>query len=285
MSTKSVSNKAASVRARLLNLSHEQQSDFNQVLVRYALERLLYRLGASKHSNRFLLKGALLFTLWYDMPHRPTRDADFLGFGDSDHASIASTFREILALTVDDGVHFDLTSLKVGDIRKEAGYPGVRVELVADIARAICRVQVDIGFGDAVTPGPTESNFPVMLGDMDVPRIRTYPTYTVIAEKLHAITVLGMANSRMKDYFDLHVLLEREQLDRATLQRAIAATFARRRATVPRVVPIGLTAEFSSDVSKQSQWAAFLRKNERPPLKLDVVVTTLRDALAIHFVD
>jgi hypothetical protein len=269
MSAKTVSNKAASVRARLLNLSKEQQSDFNQVLVRYALERLLYRLGASRHSDRFLLKGALLFTLWYDMPHRPTRDADFLGFGESDHATIFETFREILALQIDDGVLFDLKSLKVRDIRKEAGYPGVRVELVADIAKAICRIQVDIGFGDAVTPEPTESHFPIMLTDMDAPRIRTYPTYTVIAEKLHAITVLGMANSRMKDYFDLRVLLEKESLDQATLQRAI--------------VPVGLTEEFASDVSKQSQWAAFLRKNELAPLKLGSVVTELREAFAIYF--
>jgi hypothetical protein len=283
MSAKTIGNKAASVRARLLNLSREQRSDFNQVLVRYALERLLYRLGESKHAERFLLKGALLFTLWYDMPHRPTRDADFLGFGESDHASITDTFREILALQVDDGVIFGLGSLKVGDIRKEAGYPGVRVELNADIAKAICRVQVDIGFGDAVTPAPVESRFPTMLADMGAPQIRTYPTYSVVAEKLHAITVLGMANSRMKDYYDLHVVLEKEDLDESTLKRAIAATFERRQTPVPRVIPVGLTGEFAEDASKQLQWTAFLRKNELAPLELVNVIGKLRAALAGYF--
>jgi hypothetical protein len=283
MKARTMGDKAASVRARLLNLSKEQRSDFNQILVRYALERLLYRLGVSQHSDRFLLKGALLFTLWYDMPHRPTRDADFLGFGDSDHDSIAETFREILALQSNDGVIFDLESLKVSDIRKEAGYPGVRVEFIADIARAICRIQVDIGFGDAVTPEPAQSQFPTMLADMDAPNIRTYPTYTVIAEKLHAITVLGMANSRMKDYFDLRVILEKEALDSETMKHAIAATFERRQTTMARTIPIGLTEEFASDASKQSQWAAFLQKNGLAPMSLDSVVTELRKALAIHF--
>ena len=147
-------NVAASVRARLLNVAKAQGVDFNQVLVRFALERILYRLTQSPHADRFLLKGALLFTLWYDMPHRATRDADLLGFGASDLESVAQVFRDIAAVPVEDGIVFDPASVTVEEIRKEAGYGGVRVIITADLARARCKTQIDVGFGDAVTPAP-----------------------------------------------------------------------------------------------------------------------------------
>jgi predicted nucleotidyltransferase component of viral defense system len=276
MSAKATANRAASVRARLLNLSKEQQADFNQILVRYTLERLLYRIGVSKHADSFLLKGALLFTLWYDMPHRPTRDVDLLGFGTSDHESIAAVFRDIVSINVDDGLIFDVKSLKIEDIRKEAGYPGLRVLLTADMAKARCKVQIDIGFGDAVTPDPIEMIYPVLLDGMPAPKVRVYPAYTVIAEKLHAIVVLGIANSRLKDYYDLNVLLQRETLDQKVLGCAIHATFKRRQTSVPKEIPIGLSDEYANDPSKQTQWAAFLRKNELAETSLAAVVATLR---------
>lgn len=178
---------AASVRARLLNIAKTQGADFNQVLVRFALERMLYRLSQSKHADRFLLKGALLFTLWYDMPHRPTRDADLLGFGSSDLESITQTFRDIAGVEVEDGITFDPKSVNVEEIRKEAGYAGVRVMITGEIAKARCRTQIDIGFGDVVTPGPVNAVYPVLIEDLPPPRLRTYPVYTVISEKLHAI--------------------------------------------------------------------------------------------------
>ncbi|MFP5380938.1 MAG: nucleotidyl transferase AbiEii/AbiGii toxin family protein, partial [Gammaproteobacteria bacterium] len=136
---------AASVRSRLLNLAKAQGVDFNQVLVRFALERILYRLSQSEHADRFLLKGALLFTLWYDMPHRPTRDADLLGFGPSDLDSIAQTFRDIAGVDVDDGMVFDPASVTAEEIRKEAGYAGARVLISGEIAKACCKTQIDIG--------------------------------------------------------------------------------------------------------------------------------------------
>ncbi|MDP3886514.1 MAG: nucleotidyl transferase AbiEii/AbiGii toxin family protein [Hydrogenophaga sp.] len=138
---------AQSVRARLLNLAKAEGVDFNQVL-----ERMLYRLSQSAHADRFVLKGALLFTLWYDMPHRATRDADLLGFGASDLASLVQTFRDIASVEVDDGIRFDPASVSAEDIRKGAGYAGARVLISADIAKARCKTQIDIGFGDAVTP-------------------------------------------------------------------------------------------------------------------------------------
>ena len=274
-------NVAASVRARLLNVAKAQGVDFNQVLVRFALERILYRMTQSQHADRFLLKGALLFTLWYDMPHRATRDADLLGFGASDPASVAETFRDIAAVAVDDGIVFDPASVTVEEIRKEAGYGGVRVIIAGELAKARCKTQIDVGFGDAVTPAPVDSIYPVLLDDLPAPRLRAYPTYTVIAEKLHAIALLGMTNSRLKDYFDLSVLLERETLDTDLLAHAIKATFERRGISVPDAVPIGLTGEFAHDSSRQSLWLAFLKKNELPPEPLPAIVDRVRSALAL----
>ncbi|RKJ97240.1 nucleotidyl transferase AbiEii/AbiGii toxin family protein [Alicycliphilus denitrificans] len=271
-----MSSNAASIRARLLNVAKAQGVDFNQVLVRFALERILYRLTQSPHADRFLLKGALLFTLWYDMPHRATRDADLLGFGASDLESVAQVFREIAAVAVDDGIVFDPVSVSVEEIRKEAGYGGVRVVIAGELAKARCKTQIDVGFGDAVTPGPVDSIYPVLLGDMPAPRLRAYPTYTVVAEKLHAIALLGMTNSRVKDYFDLSVLLKRETFDADLLAQAIKATFERRGMVVPAELPVGLTDEFAHDASRQALWQAFVRKNELDPEPLDTVVGRLR---------
>jgi hypothetical protein len=274
-----MSNVAASVRARLLNVAKAQHVDFNQVLVRFALERILYRLSQSAHADRFLLKGALLFTLWYDMPHRATRDADLLGFGASDLDSVARTFREIASVMVDDGIVFDPASVVAEEIRKDAGYGGARVLISGDLAKARCKTQIDIGFGDAVTPAPVDAIYPVLLADLPAPRLRTYPVYTVVAEKLHAIALLGMTNSRMKDYLDLSVLVERENLDVDLLAQAIKATFERRGMAVPTHLPIGLTDEFSHDASRQALWQAFLKKNELAQEPLVAVVGRLRTAL------
>lgn len=272
-------NLSASVRARLLNIAKAQSAEFNQVLVRFALERILYRLSQSAHADQFLLKGALLFTLWYDMPHRTTRDADLLGFGPSDLESIAQTFRDIASVEVEDGIVFDPASVSVEEIRKDAGYSGARVLITGEIAKARCKTQIDIGFGDAVTPEPIHAIYPVLIDDLPAPRLRTYPVYTVISEKLHAIALLGITNSRLKDYLDLWVLLDREVLNAETLAQAIAATFIRRGMPVPVVLPTGLTDEFATDSSRQAMWHAFLKKNEIAIRPLPDVVTKLRSIL------
>lgn len=274
-----MSNIAASVRARLLSVAKTQRSDFNQVLVRFALERILYRLTQSKYADRFLLKGALLFTLWYDMPHRATRDADLLGFGASDLESVARVFREIAAVAADDGIVFDPNSVTAEEIRKETGYGGVRVLIAGELAKARCKTQIDVGFGDAVTPGPVDSVYPVLLHDLPAPRLWAYPTYTVVAEKLHAIALLGMTNTRVKDYFDLSVLLEREALDAVLLAQAIKATFERRGMVVPAEVPVGLTNEFAHDPSRQALWQSFVKKNDLDFQPLVTMVERLREAL------
>ncbi|MBX9613641.1 MAG: nucleotidyl transferase AbiEii/AbiGii toxin family protein [Burkholderiales bacterium] len=270
-------NLAASIRARLKQRADATKQDFNLTLTHYGLERLLYRLSISPHAGNYLLKGALLFSLWYDQPHRPTRDADLLGFGPDDIDTAVAAFREICAMEVDDGIAFDPTSVKGSVIRKEAGYGGVRIDLLAKLDGARITLQVDIGFGDAVTPAPELVSYPVLLEDLPAPQLRSYPKYTVVAEKFHAVCLLGMANTRMKDYFDLWVLLTEGALESTELRRAVEATFARRQLPVPKVVPSGLSDSFAQDAVKRAQWAAFLKKNRLASLDLIEVITLLSD--------
>ncbi len=270
-------NLAASVRARLKQHADAAKQDFNLTLTHYGLERLLYRLSISSHGPNFLLKGALLFSLWYDLPHRPTRDADLLGFGPDDIDSAVITFREICQIPVDDGIVFDSSSVKGSVIRKEAGYGGVRIDLQAKLDGARIVLQVDIGFGDAVTPQAQAVSYPVLLSDMPAPQLRAYPKYTVVAEKFHAICLLGLSNTRMKDYFDLWVLLRDDTLDAGELNRAITATFSRRNMSLPTFLPVGLSDAFVTDVTKQIQWKAFLKKNQLAAMALADVVTVLRN--------
>lgn len=275
----SARNISASVRDRLLNKARAEKLDYNLLLTRYALERMLYRLSISKQRDQFLLKGALLFDLWFDVPHRPTHDADFLGFGSAEIPHIEEIFRDICRIEVEDGIAFQPDTVKAAEIRKEANYAGVRVTLLGMLDSARCPVQIDIGFGDAVVPGPDEVHYPVILGEMPEPHLHVYPRYTVVAEKLEALTSLGMLNSRMKDFFDLWILAKHSDFDGQILSRAVAATFERRRTAVPNGVPIGLSDEFINDDQKDKQWQAFLRKNALDPMPLATVIADLRGFL------
>lgn len=261
-------DRGASLLARLLNLAKKRGEDYNLVLNRFGLERLLARIAASRHADRFLLKGALLFSLWYDEPHRPTRDADLLGVGPADIDSLVATFREIVAIELNDGVAFDAESVRAATIREEAEYGGVRVRLRGRINNVRLALQIDVGFGDAVTPDAETAVLPALLDDLESPTLRVYPVYTVIAEKYHAMVVLGMANTRMKDFYDVAVIARRTSLDGALLARAVRATFERRGTPVPGHLPVALTAEFGDSASKQRQWQGFLRKSRLPASKL-----------------
>ena len=248
-------NRAASVRARLLNKARADGVDFQLLLTRYGLERLLYRLSVSRERDNFLLKGALLFDLWFDVPLRPTRDIDLLGFGLAEIPLLVAAFEGMCAIEVDDGMAFDSASIRADEIRKEANYAGIRLTLTGMIDGARCPVQVDVGYGDAVTPAPESARYPVMFGDMPAPTLRVYPRYTVVAEKLEAIISLGMANSRMKDFFYLWVIVRNADLDRDILVQAVEATLNRRGTRKPLGIPIGLSEQFSSDRHKLMQWA------------------------------
>ena len=271
--------RVASIRQRLLDRARTREEDFQLVLDRFAIERLLYRLSISQYRDQFLLKGAMLFALWFDQPHRPTRDADFLGFGDPDPERLAGIVRELCAIPFDDGLQFDVTSIAVDTIREEASYGGLRLRLQALLGGARCHVQWDVGFGDAVTPAPQEADYPVLLGEFPAVRLRVYPRETVFAEKLEAIASLGIANSRMKDYFDLLALVREGTMEGETLAAAIRATFARRDTALPDDVPFGLSDEFSTDAQKLEQWQAFLRRNRLTAPDLRVVVAEVRTCL------
>ena len=268
-------NVAASVRTRLLNRARESKQDFSLVLTRYAIERLLYRISVSTHADQFLLKGALLFDLWFDIPHRPTRDADFLGFGSAELPDIEGVFREICAIETHDGVAFQSNTVHAAEIRKDANYAGVRVMLLGVIDGARCQIQIDIGFGDAVTPGPDDVEYPVMLAEFAAPKLRVYPRYTVVAEKFEALSKLGIANSRMKDYFDLWVLARHTDFVGDILRQAVQATFERRKTVLTGQPPFGLTDAFAQDAQKQMQWQAFLKKNRLEALALTDVIAAL----------
>ncbi len=262
----------ASVRARLLKLARDRGQLFDLVITRYALERLLYRLSESAHRNRFALKGAMLITTWFADPHRPTRDLDLLGFGDSAEESILSVFREVCGMPMDDGITFEVDNLRIERIRDELEYGGLRLRTVANLSRARINVVIDVGFGDAVEPGLEEIEFPVLL-ESPAPRLRAYPRETVIAEKFQAMVHLGRANSRMKDFYDVWVLSKAYEFDEARLAKAIAATFERRRTAIPSGIPDALTPEFARDASKRRQWDAFVRELAVRPDSLETVIS------------
>ena len=267
-------NIGASVRQRLLNLAHARGQPMELLLTRYALERLLHRLSLSPHRERFVLKGAMLLATWFDEPHRATRDVDLLGFGDAAEDSLLGTFRKIMAVEVDDGVSFDLKGLRIEVIRREAEYGGRRLRTTAALAGARIPITVDIGFGDAVEPGIEDIDLPVLL-DMPSPHLRAYPPETVIAEKFHAMVALGRANSCMKDYYDVWMLMSTFAIEPTRLQRAIAATIARRNAAIPAEVPDGLSDAFAAEAAKQRQWDAFARNLSGPIPGLHDVVREL----------
>ena len=240
-------NLAASVRQRLMNVARSQKEDFQLILTRYALERLLYRLSQSEYRDVFVLKGAMLFQLWGDQPHRPTRDLDLLGRGENSIPRFERIFREVCDLAVEeDGLVFNAQSVRGETIKEDQEYEGLRLTLDCRLENARIPIQIDIGFGDVVTPAASELTYPVLL-DFPAPVLAVYSRESVVAEKFQAMVMLGIANSRMKDFFDLWVLARQFEFQGPMLCQAIRATFERRRTPVPAEVPLALSAEFSND--------------------------------------
>jgi hypothetical protein len=276
------SNVAASVKQRLLNRAREQKEDFNLLLTKYGLERILYRISRSPYKESFVLKGALLFELWTKQQYRPTRDVDFLSKGEIRPERYQQIFEEICDMEVeDDGVRFDWNTIKVEKIKEDQDYEGLRVTFTGFMEAARLPVQIDIGFGDAVTPDPVETDFPTLL-ESPAPRLLSYPRETVIAEKFEAIIKLGMANTRMKDFHDLKTLSELFQFDSESLVTAIQRTFERRKTALPvDEPPIALTEEFYANATKTAQWNAFNSKNRFyiQPSPLESVMTSIREFL------
>jgi predicted nucleotidyltransferase component of viral defense system len=254
-------NLPASIRQRLLNLSRDRGEDFNLTLTRYGIERLLYRLSQSERADHFVLKGALLLSLWTDRLQRPTRDLDLLGYGDSSQEALTQLFREICLADVQaDGLTFHPDTVRVTEIREDQEYGGQRVLMTATLGKARINLQVDIGFGDVITPATVDVEYPSLLG-LPSARLRAYPRETVTAEKLEAMVALGMANSRMKDFYDVWMMSRELDFNGRTLARAIRATFHRRRSELRHTAPTAFTEEFAGDPDKRAQWSAFLSRN------------------------
>ena len=267
----------ASVRQRLLNLARLRGEEFQFVLTRYAAERLLVRLSRSPHADLFVLKGALLFELWTGRPHRSTLDVDLLSTATDDVDRVVELFRGVVAADAGDPLRIDPASLSGEPIREAQRYQGVRLSATATLAGARIPLQVDVGFGDAVVPAPVAEVYPALLGG-EGPTLKVYPREAVVAEKFEAMASLGMANSRMKDYYDVHVLAGTFEFEGDLLARSIAATFGRRGTPLPDTPPVALDPTFSRDPGKAAQWAAFIRRGrlrDAPP-DLPAVVGLLR---------
>lgn len=263
-------NVTKSVHQRLLNIRDTTGEQFDHLLMRYGLERLLYRIAASGHAEAFVLKGAMLFALWHDVPSRPTRDVDLLGFGDLTHHRLRVIFADACTASVeDDGLFFDPDSIKTEDIRDDQEYNGIRVRLLGFLGRARLPVQIDVGFGDALIPEPEWIDYPAILA-YPAPRLRAYHPATVLGEKLNATVVLGALNSRMKDFYDMHIILTHMDIDDRILRDAIRATFERRNVPLPEELPVAFTPEFLEDGIKEAQWQAFLRRSSLSSFHLDL---------------
>ena len=256
-------NIAASVKQRLLNMARAQGRGFDILLVRFALERLLFRLSQSAHRENYILKGGMLVTQWLDHDNRETRDADFMGFGEADVETIKAIFAEIMAITSEDGLDFDIGAIAATTIREEAEYDGIRLKTFAYLGRTRIPVTLDIAFGDVLADASQTVDYPSLL-DMERPSIRTYPPAQVIAEKFQAMVALGLANGRMKDFYDLWAIPKALPIDDQALDTAIAATFERRTTPVPKERPSGLSAAMAEDAAAQQRWRAYVESLELP---------------------
>jgi predicted nucleotidyltransferase component of viral defense system len=251
---------AASVRQRLLNMARETGRPFNEVLQYFAMERFLYRLSRSPYADRFVLKGALLLTVWEAPLTRPTLDIDLLGRIDNRIDTIVRVTGEICRQEVEpDGVAFDIATIEAERIAEDADYEGIRVRFRGSLGTARIVMQLDIGFGDIVIPSPEPTNYPTLL-DFPSPYLRGYSRESTIAEKFEAMVKLGILNSRMKDFFDLWLMSRQFDFNGATLAKAISKTFSTRGTKIP-AKPLALTDTFAKEGTKAAQWRGFLRKN------------------------
>lgn len=281
MSRATPRNLSASISAKLLQHARKSGEDFQYVLMRYGLERLMARMCRSGYADDFVVKGALLFLVWTGEQYRPTKDLDLMAARVQTTEQLQTLFMKFCSEPVEeDGLVFLALSVEVEEIREEDVYGGMRVTLEARLGKVRIPLQVDIGFGDAITPAATKGKFPCLLG-FDAPVLRMYPRETVIAEKFETLVALGIANSRMKDYYDMAALARDFEFDGETLTAAIRATFQRRRTALPADIPLGLSDEFAADTGKQTQWRAFVRRSRLQLKDTDfaAIVSALRDFL------
>ena len=267
-------NLVASILARLKNIAKVNDVVYGEILARYAIERVLKRIELSEYASKCILKGGSLFILWTEgFNYRPTMDADLEFRGDGSPTALKAMFKSIAKIAVDDGISIDDESIDAAEIREDDEYGGVRVTMMGYLGKVRIPVQFDVGIGDAITPAPKKFSFPALL-DLPAPKLKIYPRETVIAEKYETIVKRGLANSRMKDYYDLWVLSNDPMVDKEIAKLAIERTFSRRKQKLPETCPDGLVDSFAENKIKLTQWDAFLRKNRLdvgPDSFLDVV--------------
>ena len=255
-----LSNLPASIHQRLLNQAKEQDRPLQELLQYFAIERFLFRLSQSPHATRFYLKGALMLRLWDAPLSRPTIDVDLMGRQALSQEELAQVIKDVCVQKVlDDGCLFEAATVRVQPIRLEDQYGGIRVTFIAHIGKMRLNMQVDVGFGDVIVPGPIPIDFPALL-DFPSPHLLAYSPESAIAEKFQAMVILDSANSRMKDFYDIWLLANARPFDGSVLSQALEATFTRRQTTFPDEIPTALTDRFVKDPIKQQQWKAFVRK-------------------------
>ncbi|MBU0502625.1 MAG: nucleotidyl transferase AbiEii/AbiGii toxin family protein [Candidatus Margulisbacteria bacterium] len=259
---KAPKNIPASIRARLQNIATETKRPFSEVLQYYAMERFLYRFSQSEYAEQFILKGALMFTVWQVPERRATLDIDFSACFDNKVAAIENVIKNVCGLAVEpDGLVFSCSSVKGKKIKENADYEGVRVKFHGLLGKSRVAMQIDVAFGDSVSPGPRTIDYPVIL-DLPQPRLKGYPVESVVSEKFEAAVKLGSLNSRMKDYFDLWLMSRCFDFAGGKLFEALKKTFKRRQTPFPEQAPLFDKEIYDNGSDRQTLWQAFLRKGE-----------------------
>jgi hypothetical protein len=269
-------NIPASVRARLLDLAKREDRPYDELLQYYVIERFLYRLSKSPHADEFVLKGALMPPIWGGPLTRSTRDVALLGITDSSIANLISIFQDCFKVDVpEDGVRFDPESLEGEEITVEAKYQGARIRFLAFIDTAKISLQVDVGFGDLIIPAKQLITYPTLL-EFEAPMLLGYTPESTIAEKFQAMVAFDIANTRMKDFYDLWLLALNRNFEGTIPAEAMKATFTRRETSLLSEPPPGMTERFYGDPAKQNQWKGFLRK-----VRVSEDIVTLEEIIKI----
>ncbi|MBM4176547.1 MAG: nucleotidyl transferase AbiEii/AbiGii toxin family protein [Ignavibacteria bacterium] len=259
MAKKEITNIAVSVKERLINYSRKNSLDFNSVLLQYIQERFLFRISKSIYSDNFVLKGALLF-LAHDISRlRPTKDIDLLGRSVPNKTdSLKEIFQEIASISFEDGLTFDSHSVSAEEIVEQDEYHGIRIKLSAKLGTARQQVRIDIGFGDIVYPSSLLMDYPTLL-DFEAPHLKVYSIESAVAEKFEAAVSLGIATSRMKDFYDIHFFASSKGFDLLTLHNALIETFKNRQTSIEKRHSI-FDDKFKNDKNLEALWAAFIKK-------------------------
>ncbi len=281
MSKENPTNMSVSIYTKLKNIARQHEYNFMHLLIRYATERFLFRISNSNYAKQLVLKGGNLFVIWLQGSNsRPTIDSDMLCFGEATEDYLKQMFIELAKQNsiLQDGITYDVNSITVSPIREETEYGGTRIMLIAYLNSARIKLQFDIGIGDKITPSPIVMDFPVLLAGSEIPRLKTYPMETAIAEKAEVMITHGLLNSRMKDFYDIWLLSEQFEHNYNDLKLAIKNTFEYRNVPIPTEIPLAFTSEFHSNKTKQTQWKAYLRKNPTLSAPQDLAIVTTQIA-------